>query len=182
MSLGGPLGTVDRDSHKCEFYTNVKSRHVNTFLHHPGVLSTVLFGRSIASSIVMARRGFKFTVVSTTTISHHTTNTQKYEKAEPPVSLKKRKGGTSDKHSWTTRRTQTLRCLLLQSKRLARPPSSCMHAAAAATTPLAPHMRPFVPCRCVGLVEKDPPSKPICSMLGQQCIATTRPRRTLVVG
>ena len=40
----------------------VKSLHVNTFLHHLGVLSTVLFGRSITSRIVMARRGFKFTV------------------------------------------------------------------------------------------------------------------------
>jgi hypothetical protein len=44
-------------------YTNVKSLHVNTFLHHLCVLSTVLFGRSIALSIIMARRGFKFTVM-----------------------------------------------------------------------------------------------------------------------
>jgi hypothetical protein len=45
------------------FTKKIKSRHINTFLHHLGVLSTVLFGRSIALRIVMARRGFKFTVV-----------------------------------------------------------------------------------------------------------------------
>jgi len=32
MSLGGPLGTVDRDSPMCKFYTNIKSLHVITFL------------------------------------------------------------------------------------------------------------------------------------------------------
>ena len=43
----------------------------------------------------------------------------------------------------------------------------------------SPLARPFVPRRCVGLVEEDPPSKPICSMLRRRCIATTRPRRTV---
>ena len=46
----------------CRVYTNIKSLHVNTFLHHLGVLSTVLFGHNITSRIIMARRGFKFTV------------------------------------------------------------------------------------------------------------------------
>ncbi len=32
-------------------------------------------------------------------------------------------------------------------------------AAAGRNCTLAPHMRPFVPCRCVGLIELDPPSK-----------------------
>ncbi len=40
VSLGGPLGTDDRDSPMCRVYTNIKSLHVNTFLHHLGVLST----------------------------------------------------------------------------------------------------------------------------------------------
>ena len=57
MSLGGPLGTVDRDSHISVNFTQTQKAH------HLGVLSTVLFGRTIASCIVMARRGFKFTVV-----------------------------------------------------------------------------------------------------------------------
>jgi hypothetical protein len=35
----------------------------------------------------------------------------------------------------------------------------------ACTTP-APHMRPFVPCRCVRLIEEDPPSKPKRFLLG----------------
>ena len=32
-------------------------------------------------------------------------------------------------------------------------------AAAGGNGPLAPHMRPFVPCQCIRLVEDNPPSK-----------------------
>ena len=47
-------------------------------------------------------------------------------------------------------------------------------AAAGGNCPLAPHMRPFVPCRCVGLIEEDPPSKPICFLLGLRGSMTQR--------
>jgi hypothetical protein len=40
--------------------------------------------------------------------------------------------------------------------------------------PLAPHMRPFVPCRCIGLIEEDPPSKPIHFLLGLRGSMTQR--------
>jgi hypothetical protein len=35
-------------------------------------------------------------------------------------------------------------------------------------------MRPFVPCRCVGLIEEDPPSKPIRFLLGLRGSMTQR--------
>ena len=47
-------------------------------------------------------------------------------------------------------------------------------AAAGGNCPLAPHMRPFVPCRCVGLIEEDPPSKPIRFLLGLRGSMTQR--------
>jgi len=39
-------------------------------------------------------------------------------------------------------------------------------AAAGGNCSLAPHMRSFVPCCCVGLIEEDPPSKPLRFLLG----------------
>ena len=47
-------------------------------------------------------------------------------------------------------------------------------AAAGGNCPLAPHMRPFIPCRCVGLIEEDPPSKPIRFLLGLRRSMTLR--------
>ncbi len=47
-------------------------------------------------------------------------------------------------------------------------------AAAGGNCPLAPHMRPFVPCRCVGLIEEDSPSKPIRFLLGLRGSMTQR--------
>ncbi len=47
-------------------------------------------------------------------------------------------------------------------------------AAAGRNRPLAPHMRPFVPCRCVGLIEEDNSSKPIHFLLGLRGSMTQR--------
>ena len=47
-------------------------------------------------------------------------------------------------------------------------------AAAGRNCPLAPHMRPFVPCRCVRLIVLDPPSKPIRFLLGLRRYTTQR--------
>jgi hypothetical protein len=47
-------------------------------------------------------------------------------------------------------------------------------ATASGNCPLAPHMRPFVPCLCVGLIEEDPPSKPIRFLLGLRGSMTQR--------
>jgi len=49
---------------------------------------------------------------------------------------------SSSRHHNTIAGGQPLRRLLLQSKRLARPSTSCMHAAAAATTPLCSTPQP----------------------------------------
>ncbi len=47
-------------------------------------------------------------------------------------------------------------------------------AAAGGNCPLAPHMRPFVPRHCVGLIEEDPPSKLIHFLLGLRGSMTQR--------
>ena len=47
-------------------------------------------------------------------------------------------------------------------------------AAAGGDCPQAPHTRPFVPCRCVGLIEEDPPSIPIRFLLGLRGYMTQR--------
>ena len=47
-------------------------------------------------------------------------------------------------------------------------------AAAGGNCPLVPHMRPFVPCRCIGLIEEDPQSKPICFLMGLRGSVTQR--------
>ena len=47
-------------------------------------------------------------------------------------------------------------------------------AAAGGNCPLAPHMRPFVPCRCVRLIEEDPLGKPIRFLLGLRGSKTQR--------
>ena len=52
-------------------------------------------------------------------------------------------------------------------------------AAAGGNGPLAPHMRPFVPRHCVGLIEEDPSSKPIRFLLGLRGSMTQRDGGTM---
>ena len=52
-------------------------------------------------------------------------------------------------------------------------------AAAGGNCPLAPHMRPFVPCRCIGLIEEDHLSKPIPFLLGLRGSMTQRDGGTM---
>ena len=50
----------------------------------------------------------------------------------------------------------------------------CLNREPTAKNKNSAHMRPFVPCCCVGLIEEDPPSKPIRFLLGLRGSMTQR--------